>query len=97
MTIKQLTVDDDKRALAFKALSEKKRIEIARYLQQQPDRNSCGEIARAMGMDKSNVTYHLKIMYDAELIRYVREGQNKKIFLQQDQFQSILPGFLESL
>lgn len=97
MTIKQLTVDDDKRALAFKALSEKKRIEIVRYLQDRPDHNSCGEIARAMGMDKSNVTYHLKIMYDADLIRYVREGQNKKIFVQEDQFQAILPGFLETL
>ncbi|RUS48934.1 transcriptional regulator [Cohnella sp. AR92] len=97
MTIKQSTVDDDKRARVFKALAEKKRIEIVRYLQAEPDRNNCGEIARAMGMDKSNVTYHLKIMYDADLIKYVREGQNKKIYLLEEQIQAVLPGFLESL
>ncbi|WP_337104115.1 hypothetical protein [Paenibacillus sp. YIM B09110] len=34
-----------------------------------------------MGMDKSNVTYHLKIMYEADLIRFMRERQDKKNFL----------------
>lgn len=90
-------MNDDWRARIFKALAEKKRIEIVRYLHAEPNRNSCGEIAKAMGMDKSNVTYHLKIMNDAELIRVVREGQNKKIFLQENAFQAIVPGFLESL
>lgn len=81
----------------LKALAEKKRIEIVRYLLAQPARNSCGEIGAAMKMDKSNVTYHLKIMNDAELIRVVREGQNKKIHLREETFQAYLPGFLDSL
>ncbi|MFD2700538.1 ArsR/SmtB family transcription factor [Paenibacillus shunpengii] len=97
MTIKPLTIDDEKRARIFKALSEKKRIEIVRYLMQSPQLNSCGEIGRTLGMDKSNVTYHLKIMNDAELIHVVREGQNKKIHLVKDMFNTAVPGFLDSL
>ncbi|MCM3782487.1 helix-turn-helix domain-containing protein [Neobacillus mesonae] len=97
MTIKQLSIDDEKRARMFKALAEKKRIEIVRHLLEAPSSNSCGEVGRAMGMDKSNVTYHLKIMNDAELVRVVREGQNKKIYLVEEAFQAILPGFLDSL
>ncbi|WP_028548020.1 ArsR/SmtB family transcription factor [Paenibacillus sp. UNC451MF] len=97
MMIEQIQADDEKRARIFKALAEKKRIEIVRYLHVEPTRNSCGEIGKAMGMDKSNVTYHLKIMNEAELIRVVRDGQNKKIYLIEDMFQTYLPGFLESL
>lgn len=96
MTIEQL-LDDEKRVKVFKALAEKKRIEIVRYLYSEPSRNSCGEIGKTMEMDKSNVTYHLKIMNDAGLIQIVREGQNKKIYLRDDAFQEYLPGFLDSL
>lgn len=97
MTIQQLLDEDEMRVKIFKALAEKKRIEIIRYLLAEPSRNSCGEIGTIMNTDKSNITYHLKIMNDAGLIRVVREGQKKMIYLRDDVFQVYLPGFLDSL
>ncbi|GAB6991143.1 ArsR/SmtB family transcription factor [Paenibacillus pini] len=98
MTIEQLIVkDDEKRAKIFKALSEVKRIEMIRYLHHNRDNNTCGAIVKSMGMDKSNVSYHLKILYEADLVSIIRNGQNKNGQLREDTFTEFLPGFLDSL
>ncbi|MED5018741.1 metalloregulator ArsR/SmtB family transcription factor [Paenibacillus chibensis] len=96
MTIK-LSKNDEKRAKIFKALSEVKRIEIIRYLHHHRSCNTCGEVGEAMGMDKSNVSYHLKILYEADLIELYRKGQNKNSVLREDTFNEWMPGFLDSL
>jgi len=96
MTIKQNT-SDDKRVKIFKALAEVKRIEIIRYLYHEKYKNSCGEIGEAIGMYKSNVSYHLKIMIEADLVVYGRDGQQKNITLKEETFQEFLPGFLATL
>jgi len=96
MTIKQNT-SDDKRVKIFKALAEVKRIEILRYLYHEKYKNSCGEIGDAIGMYKSNVSYHLKIMIEADLIIFGREGQQKIIQIKEDTFNEFLPGFLSTL
>ncbi len=98
MTIKQYAIkDDEKRAKIFKALAEVKRIEMIRYIHQHREINTCGSIGESMGMDKSNVSYHLKILYEADLVSVVRNGQNKMGQLREDTFTEFLPGFLDSL
>ncbi|WP_211746283.1 helix-turn-helix transcriptional regulator [Paenibacillus sp. Marseille-Q4541] len=98
MTIKQYSFQNDvKRVKIFKALAEVKRIEMIRYLHLHRDNNTCGSIGESMGMDKSNVSYHLKILYEADLVSVTRMGQNKISQLREDTFTEFLPGFLDSL
>lgn len=96
MTIKP-SKDDEKRVKIFKAMAEVKRIEMLRYLYHHRSTNTCGDIGDAIGMDKSNVSYHLKILYEADLIQVFRKGQNKNSQLREDTFNEFLPGFLDSL
>lgn len=60
-------------------------------------KNSCGEIGESIGMNKSNVSYHIKIMVEADLIDVGRDGQFKYIKIREDTFQEFLPGFLATL
>ncbi|MWV46387.1 metalloregulator ArsR/SmtB family transcription factor [Paenibacillus sp. HJL G12] len=96
MTIKP-SKDDEKRAKIFKAMAEVKRIEMIRYLHRHPSSNTCGEIGEAVGVDKSNVSYHLKILYEADLIQVFRKGQNKCSELREETLNEFMPGFLDSL
>lgn len=97
MTIEQFSLkDDEKRVKIFKALAEVKRIEMIRYLHHHRN-NTCGSIGESMGMDKSNVSYHLKILYEADLVSVTRIGQNKISQLREDTFTTFLPGFLDRL
>ncbi|TYP78152.1 ArsR/SmtB family transcription factor [Paenibacillus methanolicus] len=97
MTIKLSREDDERRVKVFKALAETKRIEMIRFLRRHERDTTCGELGDMMGMDKSNVSYHLKILYEADLIRLSRSGQNKYSYLREDTFETFLPGFLDSL
>lgn len=98
MTIKQYSLkDDEKRVKIFKALAEVKRIEMIRYLHHHRENNTCGSIGESMFMDKSNVSYHLKILYEADLVSVTRIGQNKISQLREDTFTEFLPGFLDRL
>ncbi|MFC7391994.1 ArsR/SmtB family transcription factor [Scopulibacillus cellulosilyticus] len=98
MTIKQSNLDE-KRVKILKALSEVKRIEIIRYLYHEKNqiKNSCGDIGGAIGMNKSNVSYHLKILAEADLVGAGRDGQHKFIKIKEDTFKEFLPGFLATL
>jgi len=93
MTIEQCSLkDDEKRVKIFKALAEVKRIEMIRYLHLHKENNTCGSIGESMGM-----SYHLKILYEADLVSVTRMGQNKISQLREDTFSELLPGFLDSL
>lgn len=96
MTIKQFN-PDEKRVKIFKALAEVKRIEILRYLYHDNKKHTCGEIEQSLGMNKSNRSYHLKILLEADLIHVARHGQFKFITIKEDTFSEFLPGFLATL
>lgn len=96
MTIKQSN-QDEKRAKIFKALSDVKRIEIIRHLYYVKTKNTCGDIGESVGLNKSNSSYHLKILQEAELINVLRDGQYKFIEIREDTFQQFLPGYLATL
>lgn len=98
MTIEQCSLkNDEKRVKIFKALAEVKRIEMIRYLLLHRENNTCGSIGESICMDKSNVSYHLKILYEADLVSVTRMGQNKISQLREDTFIEFLPGFLDRL
>lgn len=96
MTIKQFN-SDEQRVKIFKALAEVKRIEILRYLYHDKNKHTCGDIEESLGMNKSNRSYHLKILGEAGLIDVKRHGQYKFITINEDIFHELLPGFLATL
>ncbi|WP_306292160.1 ArsR/SmtB family transcription factor [Bacillus cereus] len=72
-------------------------MEIVRYLFRNQNKYTCGEIESALGMNKPNRSYHLKILLEADLILVERQGQFKFITVKEEMFQEFSPGFLATL
>jgi DNA-binding transcriptional ArsR family regulator len=96
MTIKQFN-PDEQLVKIFKALAEVKRIEILRYLYHDKNKHTCGDVEESLGMNKSNRSYHLKILQEADLIDLKRHGQYKFITIKEETFHEFLPGFWEHI
>lgn len=96
MTFKQYNLDEQ-RVKILKALAEVKRIEILRYLYHDKNKHTCGDVEQSLGLNKSNRSYHLKILQEADLIDLERQGQFKFITIKEETFNEFLPGFLATL
>jgi ArsR family transcriptional regulator, arsenate/arsenite/antimonite-responsive transcriptional repressor len=95
MTLEQ--INDLQRIKIFNALADEKRINIIRILSQEGNRPRCTDIGRSLGISKSNGSYHLKILSDAQLVTIEREGVTKYVSLNNETFKKYLPGFLATL
>ncbi|ALC84368.1 MULTISPECIES: ArsR/SmtB family transcription factor [Bacillus] len=95
MTLKQL--DDQQRIKVFNALADEKRIRMIRLLFHENSQHMCTDIGRSLGISKSNGSYHLKILSDAQLVLIEREGVTKYVTLNKEMFDRYLPGFLATL
>ncbi|WP_352523480.1 ArsR/SmtB family transcription factor [Heyndrickxia oleronia] len=95
MTLEQLS--DDQRVRIFNALADEKRINIIRILSQQDTRPRCSDIGRRLEISKSNGSYHLKILSEANLVHIEKEGVTKYVSLNKETFKQYLPGFLATL
>ncbi|MCM3118712.1 metalloregulator ArsR/SmtB family transcription factor [Neobacillus sp. MER 74] len=94
MTLEQ---NDTQRIKIFNALADEKRIAIIRLLYYGKNRPMCTDIGRSLGVSKSNGSYHLKILSEAELVKIDREGVIKYVSLNEETFTRYLPGFLATL
>ncbi|MGV3465135.1 MAG: ArsR/SmtB family transcription factor [Heyndrickxia sp.] len=90
-------LDDQQRIKIFNALADEKRIQMIRLLFHESNRPMCSEIGRSLGISKSNGSYHLKILSDAQLVLIEREGVTKYVTLNKKIFDNYLPGFLATL
>ncbi|MBC7093011.1 helix-turn-helix transcriptional regulator [Candidatus Bipolaricaulota bacterium] len=61
-------------AKAFAALSSPERLAIVGLLLTEEGPH-CGEIARALGMSTSALSYHLRTLEEAGLVRRTRQGR----------------------
>ncbi|WHX60876.1 ArsR/SmtB family transcription factor [Peribacillus frigoritolerans] len=95
MTLKQTS--DNQRIKIFNALADEKRINIIRILSQQDTRPRCSDIGRRLEISKSNGSYHLKILAEANLVHIDKEGVTKYVSLNKETFKQYLPGFLATL
>ncbi|HDR4897328.1 TPA: winged helix-turn-helix transcriptional regulator [Bacillus cereus] len=95
MTLEQ--INDLQRVKIFNALADEKRINIIRILSQEENCPRCTDIGRRLGISKSNGSYHLKILSDAQLVTIKREGVTKYVSLNNEIFKEYLPGFLATL
>ncbi|GGH83150.1 ArsR/SmtB family transcription factor [Pullulanibacillus pueri] len=89
--------DDQQRIKVFNALADEKRICMIRLLFREKNRPMCSDIGRSLGISKSNGSYHLKILSDAQLVSIEREGVTKYVTLNKEMFDRYLPGFLTTL
>lgn len=77
----------------FKALSDKTRRQILRYLR-DGDMNA-GEIADRFEMSKPSISHHLSILKQADLISDRRQGQNIIYALNTSVFEEVMGWFME--
>lgn len=70
---------------------------MIRMLLHENNQPMCTDIRRYLGVSKSNGSYHLKILSDAQLVSIEREGVTKYVTLNREVFDDYLPGFLTTL
>ncbi|WP_371320253.1 ArsR/SmtB family transcription factor [Chengkuizengella axinellae] len=73
----------------FKAIADKKRIRIMNIITRKGEINVC-ELALLMNMAQSKLSYHLKILLDANLINRVIKGTSSYYSLNQDEVNHLL-------
>jgi len=59
------------------AFSHPDRKEILSYLMGSAEGTSARELADVLGLDPAKVSYHLKVLCDADLVMQVEEGQGQ--------------------
>lgn len=98
MTIEELSNNqDEQRIKIFRALADPIRLNIIRLLYQKQDELNCGEIGTLLTISKSAASYHFRTLREAGLTTTRKVGQNKFVKLNQETFDTFLPGFLNSL
>lgn len=96
MIIEQSNLDEQ-RVKILKALADEARLTIVRMLYAKRKEMNCGEIGEQLTLNKSTVSYHFKTLREAGLTTTRKVGQNKYVSLNEEVFQTFLPGFLDTL
>jgi DNA-binding transcriptional ArsR family regulator len=73
----------------FKALSEPVRWEIVEMMR-ATDELACTTLESVLGVTKSTISYHIKILYFADLIEVRKEGRYYFYRLRRDVFDRVL-------
>jgi DNA-binding transcriptional ArsR family regulator len=80
----------------FKALSDPMRWTIVVEMS-GVEELACTTIEGMLPVSKPTISYHIKILYHAELISVRKDGRNYHYTLRRDVFESYVPGFLGRL
>lgn len=83
--------------MIFKALSDQIRIEIIKYLKENPAEITCGEIGKIMHISKTSGSYHFKILEAADLITTRKEAREKYIRLNKSTIDEYVTDFYNNL
>lgn len=81
-------------AQIFSALGEPIRLEIIRRIA-GTDELPCTALDEALTISKSTISYHIKILYRAQLIAVRKDGRYYFYRLRRDVFDQLLPAFLD--
>ncbi|MBP3040783.1 winged helix-turn-helix transcriptional regulator [Bacillaceae bacterium Marseille-Q3522] len=84
-----LEKDFEKYEAKFKALADKKRLQIMNILTQKGEICVC-DLAPLMNMTQSKLSYHLKILFDANIILKETRGTWSYYKLNQEEVNSLL-------
>ena len=77
------------------ALSDPPRLEIVRRLADSDDPCACGSIQ--LGLSKSTMTHHFRVLRESGVIRQKREGTSKLTELRREDLDARFPGLLDAV
>jgi DNA-binding transcriptional ArsR family regulator len=77
------------------ALSDPQRLEIVRRLADSPGPCSCGSIE--LGVAKSTMTHHYRVLRESGVIRQQRKGTSKLTALRREDLDARFPGLLDAV
>jgi DNA-binding transcriptional ArsR family regulator len=77
------------------ALSDPQRLEIVRRLAEGDGPCACGSIK--LGVSKSTMTHHYRVLRESGVIRQQRDGTTKLTELRREDLDARFPGLLEAV
>ncbi|HEY7121218.1 MAG TPA: helix-turn-helix transcriptional regulator [Solirubrobacterales bacterium] len=77
------------------ALSDPQRLEIVRTVADSAEPCPCGSIK--LGVAKSTMTHHYRVLREAGLIRQHRDGTSKLTELRREDLEARFPGLLDAV
>ena len=77
------------------ALSDPQRLEIVRTLADSPTPCPCGSIK--LGVAKSTMTHHYRVLREAGVIRQHRDGTSKLTELRREDLDARFPGLIDAV
>jgi DNA-binding transcriptional ArsR family regulator len=77
------------------ALSDPQRLEIVRTLADSPGACPCGSIK--LGVAKSTMTHHYRVLRESGVIRQQRKGTTKLTELRREDLDARFPGLLDAV
>lgn len=80
----------------FKALSDPTRLEIVTRMA-AVDELACSSLEESLGVSKSTISHHVKVLYHAGMIEIRRDGRFFHYRLKRDVLDSYLPGLSERI
>ncbi|NVY97014.1 helix-turn-helix transcriptional regulator [Lactobacillus sp. DCY120] len=81
----------------FFALSDSGRYKIIRPLYRMNREIGCNQLNEHLAINKSTLSYHLRILREVGLISMRNEGRKKFVSLNKEQIDDLLPGLLARL
>jgi DNA-binding transcriptional ArsR family regulator len=82
-------------AAVLHALSDPHRLEIVRRLAEDSEPRPCGTLE--LGLSKSTMTHHFRILREAGLVEQRREGTAKLTSLRRGDLDARFPGLLDAV
>ncbi len=77
------------------ALSDPQRLEVVRILAGSEEPCPCGSIE--LGVSKSTMTHHYRVLRESGVIRQKREGTSKLTELRRDDLDTRFPGLIDAV
>ena len=77
------------------ALSDPQRLEIVRRLAGSDEPCACGAIK--LGVSKSTMTHHFRVLRESGVIRQKREGTSKLTELRREDLDARFPGLIDAV
>jgi len=77
------------------ALSDPQRLQIVRRLADSPGPCACGSIQ--LGVAKSTMTHHFRVLRESGVIRQERQGTSKLTELRREDLDTRFPGLLDAV
>ena len=87
--------DDIELAAVLHALSDPQRLQIVRELDADDAPRPCGSIE--LGVTKSTMTHHFRVLREAGVIRQERSGTTKLTSLRRDDLDARFPELLDAV